>query len=256
VDPQQAESYFLIALSSFERLSAEYPEDTGYRRFIFLSLKSLGPLHFSHGGTVAATDAYRKGCDIMERLVLDFEEVPQFRRERATARISLGRTLALTGKQNEGAAILQQAVDELVELKQKTPDHKRVEYNLIRAYNILARLFSNWMPAESRDQALALEYADKAKAGKKLRADVRTTIGILRYHSGDWTEAKRLLIPQADETDWLFISMCESHLGHPMEAVHWYEKAVGANNNSPLTNLELQRYRRQAEALLDLPADQ
>ena len=48
--------------------------------------------------------------------------------------------------------------------------------------------------------------------------------------------------------------MCESHLGHPMEAVHWYEKAVDAINISPLTNLELQHYRRQAEALLGLPS--
>jgi len=110
------------------------------------------------------------------------------------------------------------------------------------------------MPAESRDQDLALEHADKSMIRNQYTHYARTTLAIVRYNGGEWDKAMRVLRPQGKEMDWLFLSMCESKLGHRTEAVRWYEKADDSINDSLLVHLEVRLYHRQAEALLALPA--
>jgi tetratricopeptide (TPR) repeat protein len=107
-----------------------------------------------------------------------------------------------------------------------------------------------------RDPAKAVELGRKAVAAAPREGNYWNTLGVALYRSGDWTEAVKALEKSMElrngggSTDWLFLAMSHSQLGHGSQARQWHRKAVDGMEKLNTPDPELARFRAEAQALI------
>ena len=111
-----------------------------------------------------------------------------------------------------------------------------------------------------RDPAQALKLAEQAVTAEPKNASFANTLGIARYRTGDFTGAiQTLSIPENVREfvshNGFFLAMAHARLGYHDEAANWYAKANDWMNQHDPSNDELQRFREEAAAVLEVAKD-
>ena len=119
------------------------------------------------------------------------------------------------------------------------------------AWSLATDSDSSW-----RNAGLAVELSEKAIATRPTDGNIWNTVGAARYRNGQWKDAiaafakSMQLRNGGDSADWFFLAMCHWRLGDKDAAGKWYDQAVEwMDKNSP-DDLELRRFRTEAEELL------
>jgi tetratricopeptide (TPR) repeat protein len=196
---------------------------------------------------------------------------------RPSAHNNLGYALLTRGERDEAIACFQHAVDLL-------PGYVRAHDNLgnalrsagrideaIAAYrtvagfeprcahhaNLLAWLLVTREPAGSGDLAEALEHASQAVKLEPGKGVYWNTLGVARYRAGEWESAiealerSRTLQGEAHLAhDAFFLSMSHHRLDHDEDARAWLDRAIEWMERNAPSDVELRRFRAEAEELL------
>jgi tetratricopeptide (TPR) repeat protein len=117
-----------------------------------------------------------------------------------------------------------------------------------------------WILATSRDPKLwnppeAIRLSRRALALDPRDEDAWNTLGVALYRAGDWKAAiealERSAASGADSFDWFFIAMARWQLGEREEARRMYRLAVDWMTKEKPKDEELQRFRAEAEGLIN-----
>src|SRR5207247_438844 len=100
----------------------------------------------------------------------------------------------------------------------------------------------------------------KAVAERPESASYRNTLGTVLYRAGHFEEAIRRLREGmaiggqgGGPLDWFALAMAHQRLGHPGEARRWLDRAERGMGERRSSDLELSRFRREAESLIGSP---
>jgi eukaryotic-like serine/threonine-protein kinase len=134
------------------------------------------------------------------------------------------------------------------------------------AYNNLAWLLATCPDQQFRDPARAVALAHSAVEIEPKDGLFRNTLGVAQYRAGDGKAAlgslqRSMHLRQGgDSFTWFFLAMAHWQLGEQQEARRWYGRAVRwleenerALAKDPSYGEQLQRFRAEAAALLDVP---
>jgi serine/threonine protein kinase/Tfp pilus assembly protein PilF len=127
----------------------------------------------------------------------------------------------------------------------------------LRTVGNLAWLLASAESPASRDPARAIELAKEALALRPENDATWNTLGVAQYRAGDWKQAVASL-EKAEELapgkyvahNGFFLAMAHWQLGDKARARAWYDKAVAWTEKNALGDIELRRFRAEAEALL------
>jgi tetratricopeptide (TPR) repeat protein len=109
-----------------------------------------------------------------------------------------------------------------------------------------------------RDPVLATELAERAAASEPRNGGYRNTLGVARYRTGDWKQAiadleqSAALSKGGTSFDWFFLAMAHWRTGNKDEARKWYDRAVRWMDKNQPKDVELRRFRAEAEHLLSV----
>ncbi len=86
------------------------------------------------------------------------------------------------------------------------------------------------------------------------------TLGVARYRAGDFAGAIQTLSLPENTRDFVghngfFLAMAHARMGHHAEAAQWYAKANDWMHQHDPGNDELQRFREEAAAVLEVVKD-
>jgi tetratricopeptide (TPR) repeat protein len=121
------------------------------------------------------------------------------------------------------------------------------------AWRLLTDPFPGW-----RNPKLAVALAERAIAAQPGDGNLWNTVGVARYRYGRWKEAIAALEKSMElrdggkSVDWFFLAMAHWQLGEKDEARKWYEKAVEWTEKYQPKNIQLRRFRTEAEELLKI----
>ena len=125
--------------------------------------------------------------------------------------------------------------------------------------NVLAWLFATCPNSKLRDPRRAVELAKKGVSLAPEEASYWNTLGVAEHRQGDWKAAIEALTKSeelASRTflgyDAFFLAMAHWHLGDKPRARGWYDKAVQWMEKNQPKNEELNRFRAEAAALLEV----
>jgi tetratricopeptide (TPR) repeat protein len=248
---EQAEQAVRQALAIREQLVADWPTWRRYRMELGLTYNTLGQILEGSRRLSEAEQAYRQAVAHFDKLTADFPGTSDLHDHLALCHNALGNLLHETGRTQE-AERSYRVVDQVYrQALARAP--KDAEAN-----NRLAWFLAVCPSSRPQDPAGAVELARKATELSRDKGDYWTTLGVSRYHAGDWQGAVAALVKAmalrggGAASDWLFLAMAQWRLGKPEEARTWYHKAVEwMETNRPL-DPELRRFRGEAEELLDI----
>jgi tetratricopeptide (TPR) repeat protein len=175
-----------------------------------------------------------------------------------------------TAVQQAGAAAARDRFEEAVQLYRKgariclevfeeDPRTPNVRRQLSLARNNLAWLFATCPDAAFRDPKRAVALARGAVELLNKDGNSWNTLGVSHYRAGNILEADQALERSmelregGDSFDWFFVAMIRHAQGREQDAFSLYEKAVEWSDANSPGNLELDRFRREAAAMLNLP---
>jgi tetratricopeptide (TPR) repeat protein len=198
---------------------------------------------------------YRGALAAAERLAGKFPRGPKPRSLAAFWHASLGSVLIARGRSDEAADEYRQTLAGYQAVLDRDP--KRVS-----TLNNLAWLLATCPDARLRDPARAVELAKRATELAPQYGYLWNTRGVAHYRAGDWDAARAALetsiaryagqseASTLESFSTFFLAMAHARLGNATEARRWYDRAVRWMEQNQPGDLELHRFRAEAEGLL------
>jgi serine/threonine protein kinase/tetratricopeptide (TPR) repeat protein len=198
---------------------------------------------------------YRQILAVAERLAAKFPDQPGCRSLVASWHATLGAVLNARGRPTEAAGAYRQAVAGYRAVLDLDP-------NRVTTLNNLAWLLATCPDEQFRDPPRALELAKKATALAPQWAHQWNTRGVAHYRAGDWDAARAALEKSMalyagraeawtlESFNTFFLAMAHARLGNSAEARRWYDRAVRWMEQYQPEDMELRRFRAEAEELL------
>jgi tetratricopeptide (TPR) repeat protein len=222
----------LYHLQRWQDAAADLSADLAWRPFHVDALHWRGHAHEYLGRLD------RAGADFGEALRLA-PHLAHLYRDRGRVLLRLGRT--------------QEAMADKAESLRLDPAQPEVVHDLAWLYAA--------GPAEVRDPARALSFAEKAVALAPDSVAFRNTLGLAQYRSGRYRETVATLQKkqeqgrgQADAPDLFLLAMCHARLGDPKAAQECFDRAVLWSEGHKESAADLRErsriFRAEAEALL------
>lgn len=161
--------------------------------------------------------------------------------------------LASEGASEEARAKFREAIDVYTKVIDIEPDSPVT-------HNVCAWLYATCPIGDVRDPAKAVALAKRALELRPNEATFWNTLGVAHYRTGDWKEAIEALTKSmdlhagGDSFDWFFLAMAHGRQGDKDEARKWLKRAVEWMEKHEPHNVELLRFRAEAEELMKTPA--
>jgi tetratricopeptide (TPR) repeat protein len=179
-----------------------------------------------------------------DRAVADFTRVVQLDPKYAGAWYGRGDAYAQLGSYRHALA----DYEKVLQLAREEPE----------ALNGLAWFLATCPDASLRDPKRAVELARQATTKAPKAGEMWNTLGVAHYRAGEWhaaidaLEKSMKLRRGGDSGDWFFLAMAHWQLGGKGEARKWHERAVQWMDRNNPRDEELQRFRAEAAALLQV----
>jgi tetratricopeptide (TPR) repeat protein len=224
---------------------------------------SRGLLRAAAGRLAEAEADLRGALDLVAQLPPRDQQtaIRFYLRDRARVRAALGNVLWAAGRRPEAAEAFRQAEEEWRGGTRASAAQR----------NQRAWFLATCPDPQFRDPAAAVDLAQQAvkevpegapwwATGVQERrpGDMRRTLGVALYRAGDWNAAVKALQKGAelreggDSSDWFFLAMAHWQLGDKDQARRWFDQAAAWMGKNQPKNEELLRFRREAEALLQI----
>ena len=245
---EESESQNETALKIFEQLAEEFPDVDEYRHRLAVSRRHLGQALHKLGEQTEAAREFREAIMIFDDLIQAAPDTPSYRDELAFTCCDLGVLLEDDTDTVEREKAFSRANDLWHTL---TLQSLSSEYS-----NNLAWFLVNCADPQFRNAEEAIICAKRATNAVSDNADYHNTSGVAHYRAGDWQTAIQMLgeaislRKEGNGRDWFFLSMAQWESNLADEAVRSYEHALQWMDENRPGNLELQRIRREAAALL------
>jgi serine/threonine protein kinase len=252
---REAAEQFRQALAIYQRLAADFADESLYRHqqasvlnFLGIALRSLP------GERLAAEGYHKQAIGLCVRLVAGFPDQPEYQGQLIRSHFALGVVLRLAGRPAEAVQAFEQAIAAYrPDLCRYAAPESRLQFAAV--HNELAWLLATHPDDKYRDSKRAVVSARKAVETDPANGGFCNTLGVALYRVGEWAEAREVLTKSmalrggGDPYDWYFLAMAHRQLGDQNEARVWYDKALawGQKNRE---NEELRRFRIEAAALL------
>ena len=126
------------------------------------------------------------------------------------------------------------------------------------AINNLAWFLATSLDASLRDSKRAVGLAKRAVDLDPKEGSYWNTLGVSQYRNGEWKAGIEALTKGmelrngGDGTDWFLLAMAHWRLGDKTQARSWYDKAVQWMEKNQPKEEELNRFRTEAAALLEV----
>jgi serine/threonine protein kinase/tetratricopeptide (TPR) repeat protein len=244
------------AIDSLGRFVAALPREEAYEEMALGNFSRFTYCLRRCGERLDREPEYRGIRAAAERLAAKFPSRPGPRALLAYWHASLGSILTTRGRPTEAAEEFRQARDVYRAVLDLDP--KR-----FRAMNNLAWLLANCPDPRFRDAGRAVELARKATELAPQYAFLWNTRGVAHYRAGEWEaaiaalEKSMALYPRRysegarlESFSTFFLALAHARLGHGAEARRWYDRAVRWMDQYQPDDLELRRFRAEAEELL------
>jgi tetratricopeptide (TPR) repeat protein len=193
--------------------------------------------HFNMGCLLADRNNHRDALTAYERaLAVDDHFGP--------AHANRGSTLIALGQHDEALASCERALE--------------CGYRPAALLNEVAWRRATTANPALRDVAKAVRLARAATEAAADQGPYWNTLGVALCGAGEWQEALDALDRSmdlrsgGDARDWFFVAMAHWHLGRKDAARQWHEKAAAWSADKAPQDEELQRFRREAAALLGI----
>jgi serine/threonine protein kinase/tetratricopeptide (TPR) repeat protein len=198
---------------------------------------------------------YRQILAVAERLAAKLRNLPSSRSLVASWHATLGAALTARGRPAEAADAYRQAVAGYRAVLDLDP-------NRVTTLNNLAWLLATCPDEQFCDPPRALELAKKATELAPQWAYHWNTRGVAHYRAGDWDAARAALEKSMaryagraeawtlESFNTFFLAMAHARLGNGAEARRWYDRAVRWMEQYQPGDMELCRFRAEAEELL------
>jgi tetratricopeptide (TPR) repeat protein len=135
------------------------------------------------------------------------------------------------------------------------PDH----FDTLHTMDCLARCLATVPDQKLRKPARAVELAANAVKLLPKEGERWNTLGVAQYYAGDWKAAiaaleksMNLLHGVLESDNTFFLAMAHWRLGEKEVARNWYDRAATWMEKNDPKNVELLRYRAEAERLLGI----
>jgi serine/threonine protein kinase len=288
--PSQAEAAVREAVAIQQRRRADGHLNGSIERAEARSLVCLGQVLAATGRPQEAEECYRQAVNLLDRPFDESPESASRRAELAQTLVGLTNLLQEPGRRGEIAEIQRRAIGHYEKLLADFPENSQYRVNLVLNYLKLIRLLGElgrsteaaepyrkalklesedaavnnelaWFLATSpeprwRDAARAVRLAKKAVDAKLPSGNYRNTLGVALYRNGDNKAAvaelgtAMNLRAGGDSLDWFFLAMAHWRLGNRDEARTWFDRAVQWMDRYKPRDVELRRFRAEAEAML------
>jgi serine/threonine protein kinase/tetratricopeptide (TPR) repeat protein len=243
------------ALDSLGRFVEELPAEEAYEDLALGIFGSFSGWLRLSGERLEHEQLYRGVLAAVERLAGKLPGRPGPRSLAAFWHGSLGSVLTAGGRPHEAADEFRQTLAGYRAVLDLDP--KRVP-----TLNNLAWLLATCPDARLRDPPRAVELARKATELAPQYGYLWNTRGVAHYRTGDWDAARAALEksmalyagrPESatlESFNTFFLAMTHARLGSGAEARRWYDRAVRWMEQYQSGDLELRRFRAEAEELL------
>jgi tetratricopeptide (TPR) repeat protein len=248
------------ALDALGRFIDELPPEDAYEDLALSIVADFsGNLRLT-GERPEQEPLYRGALAAAERLAGKFPRGPKPRSLAAFWHGSLGSVLTARGRTEEAADEYRQALAGYQAVLDRDP--KRAP-----TLNNVAWLLATCPDARLRDPARAVELAKRATELAPQYGYLWNTRGVAHYRAGDWDAARTALetsiaryagrpeVSKLESFSTFFLAMAHVRLGNAAEARRWYERAVHWMEQYQPGDLELRRFRAEAEELLNQGKD-
>jgi serine/threonine protein kinase/tetratricopeptide (TPR) repeat protein len=230
-----------LAQETLTLRKAEFPPDWPAR---LGSMDTLAYIYHAAGQHDEAIKLYRETVALMkDKLSPDHPTT-------LSTMHGLANTYAAVGRHDEAVKLY----DETLEL-QKTklnPDHP----DTLSTMNKLAWLLATSSDPKVRNATRAVQLAKKAVELAPKEGGYRNTLGAAHYRAGDWKAAIAALNTSmelrkgGDSLDWFLLAMAHWQLGDKDRARKWYDQAVEWMERNRPQDVELRRFRAEAEEVM------
>jgi serine/threonine protein kinase/tetratricopeptide (TPR) repeat protein len=243
------------ALDSLGRFVDALPPEEAYEALALNIMASFSGRLRSPGERPDRESLYRGALAAAERLAGKLPSRPGPRSLVAFWHGTLGSVHTARGRSAEAEAAYRQAVAGYQASLDLDP--KRAP-----TLNNLAWLLATCPDAGLRDPPRALELAKRATELAPQYGYLWNTCGVAHYRAGEWDAARVALEksialyagrPESDTLEsfsTFFLAMAHARLGNGAEARRWYDRAVRWMEQTQPGDLELRRFRAEAEELL------
>jgi tetratricopeptide (TPR) repeat protein len=243
------------ALGSLDRFVEELPPEETYEELALGIFGSFSGKLRSPGERPEQEPLYRGTLAAAERLAGKLPGRPGPRSLVAFWHGALGSVLTARGRTDEAADEYRRALTGYQAVLDLDP--KRVP-----TLNNLAWLLATCPDARLRDPPRAVELARQATELAPQYGYLWNTRGVAHYRAGDWDAARAALEksiaryagrPEGNTLEsfnTFFLAMAHARLGSLAEARRWYDRAVRWMEQHQPNDLELRRFRAEAERLL------
>ncbi len=289
----QAEEAIRQALVVHDRLISGGRLKGTVERYKARSLACLARVLAAGNRTTEGEETFQSAVKILERSVEEAPTMGARRAELAQTLVGLANFFKESGRKDKFEEVRLQAVSQFEKLREDYPENPTYRLGLVRGYLDLSELLSElgrqgeadeyfrkaltvkpdnseinnslaWfqlkMPESPfRDTAMCVRLAKKAVAARPQNGGYHNTLGVALYRSGDdraaiaELEVAMRLRNGGDSFDWFFLAMAYDRLGEVDKARTWFDRAAQwMDANSP-RNVELQRFRVEANAMLTGP---
>jgi serine/threonine protein kinase/tetratricopeptide (TPR) repeat protein len=245
------------ALDALGRFVEGLPREEAYEELALNTFSQFTSRLRAPGERLDREPLYRATLAAAERLAAKFPGRPGPQSQLAYWHASLGSILTARGRPAEAADEYRQARDGYRAVLELAP-------NRAPSLNNLAWLLATCPDPQFRDPGRALDLARKATELAPQYGYLWNTRGVAHYRAGEWEAARAALeksIAQyanqnqtrhatLESFSTFFLALAHARLGHAAEARRWYDRAVHWMDQYQPDDLELRRFRAEAEELV------
>jgi tetratricopeptide (TPR) repeat protein len=244
------------ALDIFAEFAAEIPDDPLYHEALARIARSLPDVVKDRGPLTGKEALYRRALEVTRQSAARFPNQADYVFRVAYWQSNLGDVLWEVGRTREAAEAFREAAAGYRAFLDREPDN-------FRALNNLAWLLVTCPATSLHDGRQALELVRKAIALQPEEHYLHNTLGIAYYRMGDLpaaaaaleksiaVNARRFESARSESFDTFFLAMVHWQQGDPSAARADYDRAVRWMEQYRPNDLELRRFRAEAEALLN-----
>jgi tetratricopeptide (TPR) repeat protein len=253
--PEEALSLYRRALELYANFITELPDEAVYQEGAIRSASELFALLLDGGQQPERNEAYRRALDLCEQLADRFPNQLGFRSLTAYWQASFGSVLTALGRIQEAEEAFRKARSQSRAILAKDHDH-------VSTLNNLAWLLATCPDVQFRNGREAVELAKRATGLVSQNGCVWNTLGIAHYRVGDWNAAIAALEksmevyrgrPEAETLEsfsTFFLATAHWQRGDFQTARRWYDKAVQWMDKYQPKDIELRRFRAEADTLV------
>jgi tetratricopeptide (TPR) repeat protein len=243
------------ALDVFADFAAEIPDDPLYHEALGRVARTMPGVVKDHGPVAGKEELYCRALEVTRQLAVRFPHQTVYAFRVAYWQSNLGDVLWEVGRTREAEEAFRKAAAGYRAFLDREPDH-------VMALNNLAWLLVTCPATSLQDGRQALELVRKAVALRPEEHYLSNTLGIAHYRMGDLQAAAKALeksialnarrpeSARAESFDTFFLAMVHCKQGDQATARGDYDRAVRWMEQYRPNDLELRRFRAEAEAVL------